>query len=189
VSEQELTKDEIKAKLDELGVEYDESAKKAELQELLAEVEEPEEEGDDAGDDEEEAAEEEHQAGASDQNVSVWPSEVFPEKRPIDVDIAALKDKPLDEPDAEYLAPLNGESWVVLDGEHELVDDRYDGAVAMVLAAPTNHFEDEFTGAEHDYLPEGAQVTVKERGQGVTMVLPLEAFKEIHNHGRPDQFA
>lgn len=116
------------------------------------------------------------------------PSEQFPERRPIEVDLADIKN-PDKEYEGEHMAPLNAESWVVLDGSHDQVDDRYDGAIAAVVEYPTAVEHDTDTGITTTFLPPEASLTVKERSQGAFMYLPLDAFKEIHTAGRPDQFA
>ena len=202
VALEDLTKDELKMKLDEAGIEYDEHDKKADLIEKL-EAEEPEEEGvddDEAGEDEEaeETEEGEEEEGeeptpehvgpqGTDAGIAVWPSEEYPEKRPIEVDIARVD--PGEPVEGEHEPPLNGESWVVLDGDHELVGEEYDGHVAGVIDYPTMVEQDPDTGAITRYMPDEGLVTVRDRGQGTTLILPLDAFKEIHRNGRPDRYA
>lgn len=112
-------------------------------------------------------------------------SEEYPERRPVEPDMADLEN-----PDAEYegetLPPLNAESWVVLDGSHDQVDERWDGAVAAVVEWPTATEHDPETGITTTFLPPKASLTVKERSQGAMFYLPLDAFKEIHTNGRAE---
>jgi hypothetical protein len=165
----DLTKAELQDKADELEVEYDESDTKAEL---IAKIEDAE-----SGEDEV-ADEEEAPTGPFD----TTPSELNPERRPVEVDIA---DVPVEEYEGEHMAPLNAESWVILDGSHDLVDDRWDGAIAAVIDWPTAVEHDTNTGETITYLPPDASLTVRERSQGAMFYLPLDAFKEIHTNGRP----
>lgn len=127
-------------------------------------------------------------SGASDQAVTVFPgdvkpSELFPEARATDVDVADIEN-PDKEYKGEHSAPLNLESWVVLDGKHKEVPKEYDGKVAAVIDYPTTTEQDPDTGETVSYLPPKARITVKERSQGVTLVLPMEAFKAVHTNGR-----
>jgi len=184
----DYSKAELQAKADELGVEYDDSDTKAELVDKINEAE-ADESGDEEGAEEEGADEEETgEEEAYDSSPGAVASEQFPERRPIEPDLANIED-----PDAEYegehLAPLNAESWVVLDGDHEEVPDELDGKIAAVVEYPTTVAQDPDTGIVETYLPPGASLTVKERGQGTLLYLPLDAFKEIHTHGRPAEFA
>jgi hypothetical protein len=151
------------------------------------EVEEPtpDEEEAPVGDDDEEAGDEETPAG-EDASPTAQASEVHPELRPIEPDLADLS---TDVQEGEHMAPLNAESWVVLDGDSDLVEDRYDGAIAAVIEWPTAVVQDPDTGEVTTFLPPEGTLVVKERAQGLTLSLPLDAFKEIHTSGRPDQFA
>jgi len=161
----DLSKAELQQKADELGVEYDDSDTKAELIAAINSAE--------LGDDEE--------AVGEDQTVTSSASEVNPELRPIEPDLADIEPA---EYEGEFMAPLNAESWVVLDGAHDEVDDRWDGRIAGVINWPTVTVQDPDTGEVKSYLPPDARLTVKERSQGALMDLPLDAFKEIHTNGR-----
>jgi hypothetical protein len=180
----DYSKAELQAKADELGVEYDDSDTKSDLVAKINEAEDEEstDDGDEEGADEEETTEEE----AYDSSPGAVASEQFPERRPIEPDLADVEAA---EYDGEHLAPLNGESWVVLDGDHEEVPDELDGKIAAVVEFPTTVEQDPDTGIVSTYLPPQASLTVKERGQGTILYLPLDAFKEIHTHGRPATFA
>jgi len=183
----DYSKAELQAKADELGVEYEDSDTKAELVEKINEAEEPETEEEEGADEEGDEGEgDEEEAPAVDTTATAQASEVHPELRPIEPDIADLSK---DEEEGEHIAPLNGESWVVLDGDSDLVEDRYDGAIAGVIEWPTGVEHNPDTGETITFLPPDGTLLVKERSQGLTMSLPLDAFKEIHTSGRPDQFA
>jgi len=175
----DYSKSELQAKADELGVDYTDSDTKAELIAAINEAEEPDDDGDDEETTDEEAADDEEVAPIS--TVGTFDSEAFPQMAPIEPDLA---DVPTDPQEGEFMAPLNGESWVVLDGAHDEVDDRWDGKIAAVLAWPTVTEQDPDTGEVKSFLPPDAHLTVQERSQGLRMYLPLDAFKEIHTNGR-----
>lgn len=127
-------------------------------------------------------------SSASDQQVvqfsdGPYPSELFPERAAGDVDVANIKD-----PDKEYKgekhAPLNLETWVVLDGTHKEVPKELDGKLAAVIAYPTTTEQDPDTGETSSYLPPKASITVKVRDQGQILHLPMDAFKSVHLDGR-----
>ena len=142
---------------------------------------------DELGDDEEVPAEEagDEEAPAPDEALS-YASEAHPERIPVEVDVADVE--PADY-EGETIPPLNAESWVILDGSHPEVDDRWDGAVAGVIDWPTGVEHDPTTGDTKVFLPPDAHLTVKERSQGAMFYLPLDAFKEIHTSGRPEVVA
>lgn len=172
---EDMTKTELQDHADELDIEYSESDTKAELIEKITAGAEPPPEGQTA----DEANAEE---AAYDASPDAVPSEQFPERRPIEVDVA---DVPVEEHEGEFQAPLNAESWVILDGEHEGVPDRFDGAVAAVLDWPTVTVTDPDTGESHEEFPVDGTLIVQERSQGLRLSLPMEAFKEVHSNGRP----
>jgi hypothetical protein len=128
---------------------------------------------------------------ASDQTVATFSgdgpaaSEQYPERRPLDVDVADIKN-PDKKYEGEHDAPLNLESWVKLDGKHKLVPKHLDGALASVVSFPTLHVQDEETGEEYDTVPPKAVVTVKERSQGTILHLPREAFAAVYPNGRTE---
>jgi hypothetical protein len=116
------------------------------------------------------------------------PSEQYPERRPIEPDLADIED-----PDAEYegeiQAPLNAESWVTLDGDSDEVPDELDGHVAAVITSPVSTEHDTDTGETTTFLSPEGYYTVRERSQGILLSVTADAFKEVHTHGRPDVFA
>jgi len=172
----DYSKAELQAAADEQGVEYDDSDTKAELISKLEDAE--------AGDDEStETTEDDESAESVPPTQESYPSEQYPERTPIEPDLADLSTDPQE---GEFLAPLNAESWVVLDGSHEGVDERWDGKIAAVLSYPTVTEQDPDTGEVKSFLPEGASLTVKEASQGALFHLPLDAFKEIHTNGRAE---
>ena len=180
----DYSKSELQAAADEQGVEYTADDTKAELVQKLEDAAAGDGEAAPAdGSDEADA-----EAAAYDQGPGTLPSELYPERRPTDVDVASIAD-PTAEYEGEHIAPLNAESWVVLDGSHDEVPDEYDGKVAAVLAWPVSTDHNLDTGTTTTYASPNGTYLVKERGQGVTLSLPVDAFQEIHTHGRPDQFA
>jgi hypothetical protein len=171
VNLEDLTKAEIQDVADEKGVDWSDSDTKAEL---IAKIH--------AVDVEEGDVPDESEVGAPpDSFPGSVASELYPERRPIEVDLANVDPG---DGEGEHMAPLNAESWVVLDGSHDLVDDRYDGKIAAVIDWPTSVEHDTNTGETITYLPPEAMLTVKESSQGALMHLPLDAFKEIHTNGR-----
>lgn len=134
------------------------------------------------------SAPEEVSSSASDQIVAQfpdgpYPSEFFPERRSGDVDVADIEN-PDKSYKGEHAAPLNAETWVILDGSHKDVPDEYDGHLAAVTAYPTSVIHDTDTGVTHEEMPKNGLVTVKERSQGAVLTLPMEAFKSVHPNGR-----
>lgn len=111
------------------------------------------------------------------------PSELEPERRPMEIDVADIKN-PDKVYEGEYSPPLNAESWVIL-GKHDLVPEWAEGRVAAVIDAPVAREVDDATGSVREYLHENAVVTVKERSQGAIFYLPLKAFSKISRAGRP----
>lgn len=182
VALEDQTKAELQDIAEEKGVDWSTSDTKDELIQKIhdADVE--------AGDVPAEAEIDDEEDGAFDSFPGSVPSEQFPERRPIEVDLADIKN-PDKEYEGETLPPLNAESWVVLDGSHDQVDERWDGAIAAVVEYPTAVEHDTDTGITKTFLPPEASLTVRERSQGAMFYLPLDAFKEIHTAGRPDQFA
>ena len=169
----DYSKAELQAKADELGVEYDESDTKAELISAIEDA--------DSGVDEE-AAEE----GTGEAAAGPFPSEQFPERVPVEVDVA---DVPVEEHEGETIAPLNAESWVVLDGSNDQVPDELDGAVAAVLDWPVGVEHDSTTGETKTFTAPDGYYLVQDRAQGTRLSVTADAFKEIHSHGRPGAYA
>ena len=129
-------------------------------------------------------------SSATDQTVVSFPegaipSESFPERRPTDVDVANIKD-PDKSYKGEHTAPLNGETFVVLDGKHKEVPDRYDGHTAAVIAYPTAFEHDPDTGVTTSFFPSKGKVTVRELSQGQILELPMDAFKKVSTNGRAE---
>lgn len=173
----DYSKAELQAHADELGVEYSPDDTKAEL---ISAIEEADSGADEtATDGADEAAPPESAAGP-------FPSEEFPQLRPIEPDVADL---PTDEHEGEFQAPLNAESWVTLDGASDQVPDELDGAVAAVVEWPVSVEHDTDTGETKTYTSPDGYYLVQERGQGVRLSVTADAFKSVHTHGRPDQFA
>jgi hypothetical protein len=187
---EDMTKAELQDHADSLGVDYSDSDTKAELIEAITTQAEPPDEGeqvDDEGnvidsesDDEEESA--------YDSFPGSVPSELEPARRPVDVDIANIED-PEAEYEGEVQAPLNAESWVTLDGSNDQVPDELDGHVAAVVESPVSTEHDPDTGTTKTFLSPEGLYTVKERSQGILLNVTADAFKSVHTHGRPDQFA
>jgi hypothetical protein len=172
VNLEDLTKSELQDTAEEKGVDWSADDTKAELIQKIhdADVEE--------GDVPDEA-----EVGAPTGPFETLPSEAYPERRPIEVDIA---DVDPGDGEGETLAPLNAESWVILDGSHPEVDERWDGKIAGVISWPTSTEHDTNTGETVTYLPPEAHLTVRESSQGAMFYLPLDAFKEIHTNGRSE---
>src|SRR5215472_14021853 len=180
----DYSKSELQAAADEQGVEYDDSDTKAELVQKLEDAAAGDGEAAPAdGSDEADA-----EAAAYDQGPGTLPSELYPERRPTDVDVASIEN-PDAQYDGEFQAPLNAESWVVLDGSADGVPDQLDGATAAVLSYPVTTEQDPNTGTTKTYASPDGLYTVQSRGQGIVLSVGADAFKEIHTHGRPDQFA
>jgi hypothetical protein len=176
VNLEDLTKAELQDVADEKEVDWSESDTKAELIDKIhaADVEEG-----DVPDESEVGAPPSSFAGSV-------PSEQYPERRPVDVDVA---DVPAEEHEGEIQAPLNSESWVVLDGKSDQVPDELNGKVAAIIESPTSVEHDPDTGTTKTFLSPEGYYTVKERGQGILLNVTADAFKSVHTHGRPDQFA
>lgn len=168
---EDMTKTELQEHADSLDVEYSDSDTKAELIDAINEAQGTTSESTNGGD-----------AEAEPEALLAYGSEQYPERRPIEVDI---KDVPVEEYEGETMPPLNAESWVILDGDHELVPDEFDGAVAAVIDSPTVTDTNPDTGESVTHFPSEGRVTVRERSQGATFNLPLDAFKEIYTNGRP----
>lgn len=113
----------------------------------------------------------------ADINEGVKPSDGGPEAYPFpqggDVEVATIDPG---NGEGEFLAPLEVEDQVVLDGSHELVPDRLDGRRAFVVDAPR-------------YLvPVGSEanvwIEVRTRDEvNATLHIPLSAVKEVHKGG------
>lgn len=181
---EDMTKSELQDHADSLGVDYSDSDTKAELIDAITAQADPPADGEQV-DDEGNVIE----GGSSyDSFPGSVPSELEPTRRPMDVDIANIED-----PDAEYdgeiQAPLNAESWVVLDGSDDQVPDELDGHVAAVVESPVSQEHDPATGETTTFLSPEGLYTVKERAQGILLNVTADAFKEVFTHGRPDQFA
>lgn len=173
VNLEDLTKAELQDTAEEKGIDWSDSDTKAELIEKIHDADV--EEGD---------VPDESEVGAPQGTFpGSVPSEDYPERRAIEVDLA---DVPVEEHEGEHMAPLNAESWVVLDGSHPEVDPRWDGKIAAVISWPTSTEHDTDTGETITYLPPEASLTVKESSQGAMFYLPLDAFKEIHTNGRAE---
>jgi hypothetical protein len=167
----ELTKAELQDKADELGIEYSESDTKADL---VSKIEDAE-----SGVDEEDTGDETPPAAS-------YASEDFPERRPVDIDVADIEPA---EYEGETMAPLNAESWVVLDGDHDSVPDELDGEVAAVVDWPVGVEHDSDTGETKVFAAPDGYYLVVTRGQNIRLSLPYDAFKEVHTHGRPATYA
>jgi len=174
----DYSKAELQAAADEAGVEYSADDTKAEL---IAKLEDAEagdsEEADETPD--EEAAED----AAPVEGVASFASEDFPELRPIEPDVA---DIPPEEYDGEITPPLNAESWVILDGSHPDIGERWDGKIASVLSWPVSTEHDPDTGETKVYTSPDGYYLVQERSQGARFSVQADAFKSIHTNGRPE---
>jgi len=176
----DYSKSDLQAAADEQGIEYDDSDTKAEL---IAKLEDAE-----AGDDEsaETADEETAEDGTGEAAAGPFPSEQFPERAPVEVDVA---DVPVEEHEGEYQAPLNAESWAVLDGSSDQVPDELDGAVAAIIDWPVGVEHDSSTGETKTFTAPDGYYLVQDRAQGTRLSVTADAFKEIHTHGRPGAYA
>jgi len=176
----DYSKAELQAAADEQGVEYDDSDTKADLLQKLEDAESSDDESMETTDGGEQPAPPEGAASV--------PSELYPERRPTDVDVADIEN-----PDEEYegeLHPLpNAETWVILDGSSDEVPDELDGAVAAVISWPQGQEHDSNIGVTTTFVAPEGYWTVKERGQNILLSVTQDAFKEIYYHGRPATFA
>lgn len=174
----DYSKAELQARADELEVAYDDSDTKAEL---IASIEDAE-----AGADEtataDDAAAGDAPPAPDDAASGPFPSEQFPQLAPIEPDLANV---PTDEHEGEHQAPLNAESWVILDGASDQVPDRFDGHLAAVLSWPTSVEHDTDTGETITYTSPDGWYTVQERSQGAILSVQADAFKSVHT-GRPE---
>lgn len=169
---EDMTKSELQDHADSLGVEYSDSDTKSELIDAITAQAEPPADG--------EQVDEAGNVIPDDQ--ASYPSEQFPERTPIEPDLANLSTDPQE---GEFQAPLNAESWVILDGSHEDVPERFDGSIAAVIDWPTVTVTDQATGESHEEFPAEGKLIVQERSQGLRLSLPMDAFKEVHSNGRP----
>jgi hypothetical protein len=188
---EDMTKTELQEHADELGVEYNTTDSKQDLVDKIIAGADPPPVADDeeqTGDEEDGDAEvvEGDQSGAAISSFpGAVPSEQFPERRPMEVDLSDVED-PEAEYEGEFQPPLNAESWVVLDGSHDSVPDELDGAIAAVVSAPSITTTNPDTGETQTSQPPEGLVGVRERSQGILIYLPMEAFKKVYTNGRPE---
>lgn len=135
--------------------------------------------GDDETDDsDEEGADEEETAP---ETALAYGSEQYPERRPIDVDIADVEPA---EYEGETTPPFNAETFVKLDGASDEVPDEFDGAIAAMISWPTAVEHDSNTGVTVTSDPPEAVYTVRELSQGIVLSVTKDAFKEVSTNGR-----
>lgn len=110
-------------------------------------------------------------------------AEAYPFPPGGDVEVLLLDDT---EYEGEYESPLAVDDWVILDGAHELVPDRLDGHMAVVIKAPSQVAPDVVDGpnAARTPIPD-EPITVRTRDEAnVTLNLPADAFKAVGKGGR-----
>jgi hypothetical protein len=144
-------------------------------------------EGDDESSDDDEDEEDTDEEGEviqgdqAGQAIVSWPSEVHPEKRPLEVD---LKDVEPADYEGETMPPFNAETFVKLDGDSDEVPDELDGAIAAMIEWPVAHEHDHHTGVTLTYDPPDGTYIVKELSQGIRLSVTKDAFKEVSTNGR-----
>lgn len=123
---------------------------------------------------------------APDINETAKPSDGGPDAYPFptggDVEITTI---PSGDGQNEFMAPLEVEDWVILDGSHELVPDRLDGRYAAVLDAPRIQCNCDWAPTTHEHTHPDAGITVRTRDEvNALLVLPMDAFKAVGRGGR-----
>jgi len=120
-----------------------------------------------------------------DLNEGAKPSDAGPEAYPFppggDVEIATI---PEGDSQGEFMAPLEAEDWVILDGSHEMVPDRLDGHYAVVIDAPRIMCNCDWAPRTHEHMHPTAAILVRTRDEAnATFAVPFEAFKQVLRGG------